>query len=234
MKVLPILTIILLSTFSLPLFLLDTPWPTAPRDFLASRAPVESGARNIVSAIYLGYRAFDTMGEAIVLLLGVSGTIALIKTIPKKSIPHASPPLAAVLMRTNLLNVVSSKLGPIVLVFGLYVMLFGHVSPGGGFQGGVVIASGIVFLALGSRSYGRIGLCDHKTLKRLEALAFLGLIAASLSGLVGSFGFFGNPFEAFGWAPVVYIVILNAIIGIKVGSGIALMCSTMLIGIDDD
>lgn len=37
------------------------------------RGPEETGAVNIVSAIYLGYRAYDTMGEAIVLLLAVTG-----------------------------------------------------------------------------------------------------------------------------------------------------------------
>jgi multicomponent Na+:H+ antiporter subunit B len=44
-------------------------------DLLIERAPLETGATNLVSAIYLGYRAYDTLGEALVLLLAVTGVI---------------------------------------------------------------------------------------------------------------------------------------------------------------
>ena len=40
---------------------------------IRERAPEETGATNLVSAIYLGYRAYDTLGEALVLLLAVTG-----------------------------------------------------------------------------------------------------------------------------------------------------------------
>ncbi|RLE12077.1 hypothetical protein DRI96_05140, partial [Candidatus Aerophobetes bacterium] len=43
---------------------------------------------------------------------------------------------------------VSRKLVPYILIFGLYLISYGHLSPGGGFQGGVVLASGIILLAL--------------------------------------------------------------------------------------
>jgi multisubunit Na+/H+ antiporter MnhB subunit len=45
------------------------------KDHLLFRAVVESGAINLVSAIYLGYRAFDTLGETIVLVLSVAGVL---------------------------------------------------------------------------------------------------------------------------------------------------------------
>ena len=218
----------------LPLFLMETPWPSAARDYLKLRGAAETGARNLVSAIYLGYRAFDTLGETIVLLAAVSGTIGILSRgggtggpVRREENSQASAPLQR---RTGLLEVVTGKLGPIVLMFGLYVMLYGHLSPGGGFQGGVVVASGIVFIALGGDSRSRTGLTETGVLSRLEAAGFLVLLAASLSGSAAGAGFFGNPLEKTGLPREGFIIILNTVIGLKVGAGIGLMCLVMLRG----
>ena len=60
----------------------DTPGPVPEADLsdrmrqhFFLRAVEESGAINLVSAIYLGYRAFDTLGETIVLVLSVAGVL---------------------------------------------------------------------------------------------------------------------------------------------------------------
>jgi multicomponent Na+:H+ antiporter subunit B len=207
----------------LPLVRLDRAWPVVLRDHLELRGVQESGARNLVSAIYLGYRAFDTLGETIVLLVAVSGTIGMIagaSGFQRQERPKGQ--------RTELIDVVTGKLGPVVLIFGLYVMLFGHLSPGGGFQGGVVVASGIVFLALGSRSGGRSGITEPVNLARMEAIGFLLLVLASLAGSFTGAGYFGNPLARGGISPVAYIIALNAVIGLKVGAGISLMCMAML------
>lgn len=219
-----------------PVFLSDFPWPSSARDYLEARGEADSGARNLVSAIYLGYRAFDTLGETIILLVAVSGTISIIahsgislaRGFGEEALDrrHGSPRLRR--RRTELIDVVTGKLGPIVLIFGLYVMLFGHLSPGGGFQGGVVIASGIVFIALGSKSEGSTLLQEAGVLARIEAAGFLSLILAALAGMVTGSGFFGNPLAGLGASPVSYIVVLNAVIGLKVGAGIGFMCVAMM------
>lgn len=234
-----------------PLFLTGTPWPAAARDHLERFGLPESGAINTVSAIYLGYRAFDTLGETIVLLVAVSGTIGIIAytgTALTKGFGRqfAAPPAnhTAALKtpdtgkpsirklpgqrRTALLEVVTAKLGPIVLVFGVYVMLFGHLSPGGGFQGGVVVASGIVFLALGGRADTARRLTEAPQLARLEAAAFLLLVAAAASGIVLGGGFFANTLIRTGVPEVSFIILLNVVIGLKVGAGIGFMCIAML------
>lgn len=243
-----------------PILLLDTPWPTYARDFLETHAIQESGAINIVSAIYLGYRAFDTLGETIVLLVAVSGTISILskagahltkgytnnieseisqeniapetstaapKTAPVKKIPKVQ------VVRTHLVEVVTGFLGPIVLIFGFYVMLYGHLSPGGGFQGGVVIASGIVFLAMGNRIESTTMLTRANVLARIEAIAFLLLLLAAISSMIFGGGFFDNPLLTLPGSPPIqnpvgYIILLNAIIGLKVGAGIGFMCIAIL------
>ncbi|GAK52066.1 hypothetical protein U14_03313 [Candidatus Moduliflexus flocculans] len=52
--------------------------PSAAADYFFQRGIADTGAINIVTAIYLGYRAFDTLGETIVLMLAVSGVVWLI------------------------------------------------------------------------------------------------------------------------------------------------------------
>lgn len=220
----------------LPVFLSDSAWPEHARNYLEAYGVQDSGARNLVSAIYLGYRAFDTLGETIVLLVAVSGTISIIahsgvslakgfgETVLKEKTGRSLPSYR----RTELVDVVTGKLGPIVLMFGLYVMLFGHLSPGGGFQGGVVIASGIVFIALGSKTESSTRLQDARVLARIEAAGFLCLVLAALSGIPVGSGFFGHPLSAAGASPVSYIIVLNAIIGLKVGAGIGFMSVAML------
>ncbi len=221
----------------MPLVQLDLSWPSVLRDRLEQSGVQESGARNLVSAIYLGYRAFDTLGETIVLLVAISGTIGMIAgaggSLARGYADVALgggglPPERSKGQRTELIDVVTGKLGPVVLIFGLYVMMFGHMSPGGGFQGGVVVASGIVFLALGSKSGGRSRITEPGNLARIEALGFLLLVTASLVGSFTGDGYFGNPLEKAGVSPVVYIIVLNALIGLKVGAGIGFMCVAML------
>jgi multicomponent Na+:H+ antiporter subunit B len=221
----------------IPIFLSQTPWPVMARDYLENNGFKETGAINLVSAIYLGFRAFDTLGETIVLLVAISGTISIIShsgiTLAKGFGNELSKTIISnenigTLRRTELVDVVTSKLGPIVLLFGFYVMLYGHLSPGGGFQGGVVIASGIVFISLGSKTDSSTKLQEASVLSRIEAVGFLFLIMASISGIFLKTGFLGNPLLNTNLPPVSFIIILNIIIGLKVGAGIGYMCVAML------
>lgn len=221
--------------------LIDSPWPAAARDYLQEEGREETGAPNLVSGIYLGYRAYDTLGETIVLLVAVSGTIGILRKIKelmaseeRKGSGDASDfrlpaeKRGTHTLRTNLIEVVTGKIGPIVLLFGVYVMVYGHLSPGGGFQGGVIIASGIIFLALGSGLDTSAAFADATVLNRLEAVAFLFLVLASLSGILVGRGFFGNPVETVNMPPAAFIILLNSLIGLKVGAGIGLLCISML------
>lgn len=233
----------------LPIILSSASWPTVARDYLAQNGVSDSGAPNLVSAIYLGYRAFDTLGETIVLMVAVIGTMRVLnraedifaeeygasdtgnrqELLPKPltfTLPGEKRESHA--LRTHLLEVVTGKLGPVVLLFGFYVMMYGHLSPGGGFQGGAIIASGIIFLALGNQKDSPTRLSGTKALSRMEAIAFFLLILASMSGIPLGKGFFGNPLEDVTSFPAGFIILLNAIIGVKVGAGIGLMCIAMM------
>jgi multicomponent Na+:H+ antiporter subunit B len=236
------LAIIALAAILVPIFFINSPWPTTARDYLQEHGSAESGAINLVSAIYLGYRVFDTFGETIVLLVSILGTMGLLSQLEHLVEPTRSDQQAlestsgfalaqekrrSHTLRTHLLEVVTGKVGPIVLLFGFYVMLYGHISPGGGFQGGVIVASGIVFLSLGNPQEGSFGISRPQVLIRLEILAFFTLIVIFCSGLITGSGFFGNPLAQTQF-PVAHIVLLNAVIGLKVGMSIGSMCIAMM------
>ncbi len=226
-RILGLLCVFAAALAVLPIFLLDTPWPSALRDLYQAHSQNDTGALNVVSAIYLGYRAFDTLGETVVLLIAVAGTLSILSSLAKPSLhPASSKTLDP--QSPDPLELVAGKLGLVVLVFGSYVMAFGHLSPGGGFQGGVVVASGLLFLGLGERGRSSSLLTDPYFLARLEALTFSALLGAMALGIFQGAGFLGIPgFRIFS-GNAGYIICLNILLGLKVGAGIGLVCVAMI------
>jgi multicomponent Na+:H+ antiporter subunit B len=235
---------VIVGMLASPLFFSNDAWPTVARNHLERYGESESGARNLVSAIYLGYRAFDTLGETIVLLAAVLGTITYMQagSMPshgaglRQTIAHRETGGVALIreqrpshaLRTHLLQVVAGKLAPVVLLFGFYVMLFGHLSPGGGFQGGAIVASGILFLALGSDTGSATPLASYKVLSRLEAAMFLILVLVCIAGLASGAGILISPIGDIAGEKAGFIMFLNIVIGMKVGASLGLMCMLMM------
>jgi len=107
------LTILILGLAVLPVLLSDTPWPVQARDYLFETAKSDTGADNTVSAIYLGYRAMDTLGETLVLLVSITGTMSILinlgrNKVDEESIGFSLEPekLPRHSLRTNLIEVV--------------------------------------------------------------------------------------------------------------------------------
>jgi len=170
------------------------------------RSGYENGAANIVTAVVVDYRALDTLGEVLVLFAATAGVGLLMK--PRKQGE-----------KTRASLIVSTAIPPIMLftvVTGLYVIFHGHLTPGGGFPGGAIIASAFILRSL---AFG--GSSGKKSFPVLESLAGLGILAMGVAGLVleGSFlanflpaGPVGGLFSALG------ILILYTLIGIKVAA----------------
>lgn len=125
--------------------------------------------------------------------------------------------------KTDILDVVGRKLAPYMFLFGFYLVSFGDRSPGGGFQGGVVVASGVILLAM-TRGVSRTEQAfPSKLLSRLEALGYLAFLGLALAGLLVAGVVLGSPFAA----PGVLVAALNAVIGLKVAAGISVVCLTL-------
>lgn len=107
----------------------------------------ETGAVNIVAGMILDYRAFDTFGESCVLFIAASCVFVMLKNAPKsREDEMAIDENDRVYEPKNdaVLQGVAKVLVPIIAVFGIYVILNGHISPGGGFSGGAILGAGLI------------------------------------------------------------------------------------------
>ena len=132
---------------------------------------------------------------------------------------------------SEIVDMISRKLAPYIMLFVLYLISYGHLSPGGGFQGGVVLATGVIVLALsrGVRSAQR--LFPVRRLSLLEAAAFLLFLVMGTAGIFCGQPFLSNflPLGTIGKIPSAgFIFFLNLIIGLKVGAGMSLICFRIL------
>ncbi len=174
----------------------------------------ESGSANIVTSVIANYRSFDTLGEVTVLFLAATGLGAILygKRGKKKNIMKDDGSLILV---TGV-----RILFPLLLLLGAYIFIHGHLTPGGGFQGGAVVATAFLLLFLARKDYR----LNENKLKIVEAIAGITFVGIGLYGLAvkGSFlanfletGLVGELFSG-GIVPLIYIAI-----GFKVGAELA-------------
>jgi len=93
---------------------------------------------------------------------------------------------------TKIVKTVANILFPLTLIFGLYIVAHGHLTPGGGFQGGAVVASGCALLLVAYGSQWVFTRIKEKRLATFESLGAISFITIALLGLVFSMVFFGN------------------------------------------
>ncbi len=105
----------------------------------------ETGAVNIVTGLILNYRGFDTMGETHVLFIAASCVMILL-LIAEGEENKSSYAFDRYMEPKNdvIIQKVAGFLVPAVFMFGIYVILNGHLSPGGGFSGGSIIGAGLI------------------------------------------------------------------------------------------
>lgn len=104
----------------------------------------EFGAVNMVTNMILCYRGFDTFGETCVLFIAATCVIVLLRRNEeeientKETDWKYEPKPDAILQTITLILV------PVIMLFGFYIILNGHLSPGGGFSGGATIGAGLI------------------------------------------------------------------------------------------
>ena len=171
----------------------------------------EVGGYNPVTAIYLRYRVYDTMFEALMLVLAVVAAIHLSKfnEAPAKSGKRSE-------LETSGMSIFTIRLiTPIILAFGVFLILNGHISAGGGFQGGLVIAT---FFIVRYMIYNIYDLKIAKIIKAEEAVFIAIAILASLIVFQEFFDFTYLP----GYREA-YLILMNILIGAKVTCGFMLL-----------
>ena len=129
--------------------------------------------------------------------------------------------------KTMIVSVISRKLAPFVLLFGFYLVSYGYLTPGGGFQGGVVIASGLILIMLGQEPERVNRFVNVRLFGLVEAFSLLTFILLGTAGLLIGAGFLRVLFHAGSGGNIEdagFIFVLNLVIGMKVGAGITVIC----------
>jgi len=211
-----ILVIVLVAAF-FPLFatISDRPDVTPLASAYLSDAPEALGSANVVTAVIVTYRGLDTLGEVTVLFAASAGVALVFSRLGANSEGRRRtrnhPPSELVVTGAGLLL-------PLIVVFGVFIFVHGHLTPGGGFQGGVVIASGVLLALLA----GTLTELSHGLLAFLEILSGAGYVAVGLLGLWLAGGFLDPRFLPTGEVGSLFsggaIPVIYSLIGIKVGA----------------
>lgn len=111
--------------------------------YYLEHAKYDTKVPNVVTAVLADYRAFDTMMETAVVFVAMMAIMSLIRNVRKSEDPNKkdTPP--------SIITKVSARIMvPFMQLFALYVVAHGHYSPGGGFQGGVILGASVILLAM--------------------------------------------------------------------------------------
>ncbi|MDP8269412.1 MAG: MnhB domain-containing protein [Candidatus Tenebribacter davisii] len=177
-------------------------------------------SQNVVTSVVVTYRGLDTLGEVTVLFLATAGIGFLLRTKKRSKKSRKS---------SELLQTASQFLLVLIILTGIYIFLHGHLTPGGGFQGGVLIATAFLLLILADANVE----FNHKVLHLVESfsgtfyvlIGFLGLLLLGMNSFLDPtiipLGSFGKLLSA-GAIPVIY-----SLVGLKVGSELTTILDKM-------
>ena len=104
----------------------------------------ETGAVNAVTGMILDYRAFDTFGESCVLFIAAACVLILLRDDKSDTTEKAIRNERFEPVSDTILQASAKILFPAVMIFGIYILLNGHLSPGGGFSGGAIMGAGLI------------------------------------------------------------------------------------------
>lgn len=197
----------------------------------------ERHATDIVSAVNFDYRGFDTLGEEFILFVSVVGVGVVLRghgdvgdkeKQQDRDDGSADRPRIKTSDAVRLLGV---GLVSITIGFGVYVCTHGQVSPGGGFQGGVVLATApiVVYLSVDAKTFVKIA--PEALVKAAEALGAAAFVVVGIAGLVAGAPFLTNVLPL-GESGSVFsagtIFVLNLAVGLAVAAGFVSLLLTFL------
>jgi multicomponent Na+:H+ antiporter subunit B len=143
---------------------------------------------NMVAAVNFDVRGFDTLGEECMLVCAITGTCVLLRGARGEHNTDKAGrlPGRATLQRSDATVLICRLAATLTTLFGVYMVLHGTVTPGGGFQGGVIAASSLMLLYLGEGYAGWRQIMNSTVLGGFEAGgAFMFTAAAAVPVFLG-------------------------------------------------
>ena len=166
-----------------------------PYGYVINRIAVpQRHTTNAVTAVVFDYRGFDTMGEEFILFGAVTGVVLLLRSRGEDEQDERDEPEEAVedAVSSDVLRVVGIAMAGVAVLIGIWLVAFGFVTPGGGFQGGVLIAGGVllVYVATSYRAWRRVA--REVVLDPLEGAGVGGYVIVGLAALISGMPFLHN------------------------------------------
>ena len=202
-------------------------------DVLNQVAVAERKATNVVASVTFDYRGVDTLGEEFILFAAVIGVAILLRA--RRDEREEPPDEDAADRRapgtSNAVRVLGLALvGPVVL-FGVYVVTHGHLSPGGGFQGGVVLATGALLVFLSGEYVTLRRVSPEVLLDSAESVGAAGYVLVGLLGVAAGATFLANVLPLGQPGALLSggtIPLINLAVGLEVAGGFILLLSEFL------
>lgn len=179
-----IIATLILTVYGLPSFGgAQNPTENEVVDRYLEKGLEEGGATNLVANMILDYRAFDTLGESNVLFIAACSVIILLRLNsgdPKAALRAEADDRTYEPKNDIILQAGARVLMPIMMLYGMYIVLNGHLGPGGGFSGGAVMGVGLVLYlnAFGFKKTERFFTFRTFRVISLAALSFYALSKA--------------------------------------------------------
>lgn len=196
--------------------------------YYVTQVPAQLGAPNVVTGILISWRGFDTLGEVAVLFMVAASIGLLLKKDGTEASEASDAPASADMTRERrpageIVTTGTAVLLPLILTFGAYVIVNGHLSAGGGFQGGAIVASGVM-LMLVARPGSRL---NTALLSIVESTAGVLYVCLGIAGLVLAGGFLDPSFLPRGhfgaFISAGAIPLISALLGVKVGAELSVI-----------
>jgi multicomponent Na+:H+ antiporter subunit B len=188
---------------------------------------------DVVTAVNFDYRGFDTLGEEFIFFAAVLGVVLILRAQPGEGAGHFADYATgrAVPPTSDAVRVLGLGLVPPTVLFGIYVVAHGHLTPGGGFQGGVILATGVLLIYLAGEFDDLHGLYTEVALERAEAIGAGSYIAVGLLGLLTGSAFLDNVLP-YGTRGKVFsagtVPLINLAVGLEIAAGLVLLLTTFL------
>jgi multicomponent Na+:H+ antiporter subunit B len=165
---------------------------------VARSAQADRSATNAVVVTTFDYRGFDTLGEEFILFISVVGVVVLLRRMRREGDGEPAEADPAELEVEDAVSSTAERwlgaaaVGP-VAVLAVYIIVHGALTPGGGFQGGVILMAAALALALGGQSAVLLRLRRSSTpLEMAEAAGASAFVMIGFGGLIASGVFFSN------------------------------------------
>jgi multicomponent Na+:H+ antiporter subunit B len=137
--------------------------------YYIENAYADTHVPNLVTTVLADYRSVDTMLETTVVLIALLGIFMILK----KDRPAQSDSSDTQAHDSLIIRLSARFIAPFIQLFGLYVVAHGHHSPGGGFQGGVILGTGLILMAM---SMGMASAKRLLSIPRMIILAAVGVL----------------------------------------------------------